>query len=205
MLLISKCEIDKAVKVIKDGGLACFPTETVFGLGCIASKESSFLRIVEVKKRPANKPFTLMCSSIEQALDYIEYNEKIVSLMKKYFPGQLTIITKCKKGIQKHIDLGTNYIGIRIPDDEFVLNLISRVNEPMLVTSANISSFPPALNDKEANDYFKDGIDIIIKGECKSNIPSTIVMFKDGKLTLIREGIIKFKELEDYINGKKEY
>ena len=152
-------EAEKAIDIIKKGGLACFPTETVFGLGCIASKEDSFLRMVKVKNRPVDKPFTLMCSSINQALNYIEYDEVVVRLMEKFFPGQLTIITKCKENIQKHIDLGTKYIGIRIPDDNFVLDLITKVGEPMLVTSANISSFKPALNDEEARYYFNNKVD----------------------------------------------
>ncbi|MDY3994353.1 MAG: hypothetical protein SOY58_01180, partial [Candidatus Onthovivens sp.] len=60
----------------------------------------------------------------------------------------------------------------------------------------------PALNDEEARYYFNNKVDIIIKGECRSNTPSTIVMYKDNKLTLIREGIIKFKELEDFVYGR---
>ena len=72
----------------------------------------------------------------------------------------------------------------------------------MLVTIFNISSFKPALNNKEKKYYFNNKVDIIIKGECRSNTPSTIVMYKDKKLTLIREGIIKFKELEDFVYGR---
>ena len=86
MLLISKCEVEKAIDIIKKGGLACFPTETVFGLGCIASKEESFLRMVKVKNRPVDKPFTLMCSSINQALNYIEYDGINYNQDKLVFP-----------------------------------------------------------------------------------------------------------------------
>ena len=75
MLLISKCEVEKAIDIIKKGGLACFPTETVFGLGCIASKEESFLRMVKVKNRPVDKPFTLMISSLKQVDELVEISD----------------------------------------------------------------------------------------------------------------------------------
>ena len=202
MLIISKCDYKKAVTVLKDGGLVAFPTETVFGLGCLASKEECFNELCKVKNRPADKPFTLMCSSIKQAEPYVEIDEIALKIINNFFPGQLTLILKAKNGLKDYLDLKTGYIGIRIPDDEFVLNMIGEVGEPLLVTSANISGQPVALNDEDALFYFKDKIDVIVKGHGYSNVPSTVVMLKDGKLNVLRQGIITKEQLEEVINEK---
>lgn len=201
MLIISKCDYKLAIDCIKKGGLVAFPTETVFGLGCLASKEEYFNKLCMVKNRPADKPFTLMCSSIEQALPYVEIDETTKKIVDKFFPGQLTLIVKAKENIPHYLDLGTGYIGIRIPADDFVLKMIDEIGEPLLVTSANISGQPVAETDEDALYYFKDKIDVIVKGKGYSKIPSTVVILKDNKLNILRQGIITKEELEEVING----
>lgn len=202
MLIISKCDYKLAVESIKKGGLVAFPTETVFGLGCLASKKEYFEKLCKVKNRPADKPFTLMCSSIDQALPYVVIDETAKKIIDNFFPGQLTLILKAKEGIENYLDLGTGYIGIRIPADDFVLKMIDEIGEPLLVTSANISGQPVAETDEDALFYFKDKIDVIVKGKGYSKIPSTVVMLKDNKLNILRQGIITKEQLEEVLNGK---
>jgi len=204
MLIISKCEIEKAAKILKDGGIVSFPTETVFGLGCICSNYESFKRLCKVKHRPVDKPFTLMCSSDKQVEKFLEISNKAKIIIRRFFPGQLTLILPTKNNVDEQIDLKTGFVGIRIPDDEFVLKLIEMVGEPLLVTSANISGDKPAYNDKEVENYFKDEIDCLVKGESKSNVPSTVIMLKNDQLILLREGIIKLNKIQEVIMEKKE-
>lgn len=196
MRYFKKENIKEISKVLKNGGLVAFPTETVFGLACIASNEYSYERLKKVKRRNPNKPFTIMCSNLEQAKRYIEIDKNSLKIFKKFTPGPLTIVLKAKKNTPFYLDLGTGFIGIRIPDDDFVINLIEEIGEGLLVPSANISSFPPALDSNEVFKYFKDEIDGIVEGECKNKIASTVIKVDGNNVLLLREGIIKLEDIK---------
>ena len=137
-----------------------FPTETVFGLGCISNSEIAFDHLVSVKKRPPNKPFTIMCSSISQVGDIIVITPKIAAIINKFMPGPLTIIVKTKSTVPHYLDLGSGYVGVRIPDSKFVIDMINEVGVPLLVPSCNPSDLAPATSSKEAINYFDGIIDV---------------------------------------------
>lgn len=197
MLNISKSDYKIAADILKNGGIVAFPTETVFGLGCISNSETAFNRLVNVKKRPPNKPFTIMCSSIEQVKDIIEITPKITSVINKFMPGPLTIIVKTKSTVPHYLDLGTGFVGIRIPDSKFVIDMINDVGVPLLVPSCNPSDFAPATSSKEAIQYFDGIIDAVVYAESKTNIPSTVCKIDGEKITILREGPILLKDLEE--------
>ena len=200
--LFSKNEIKEVVEALKNGEIIAFPTETVYGLGVISTSVELFNKLVEVKKRPPNKPFTLMCSSLDQVKDIIELNDVSTKLINKFMPGSITLILKTKKEVPHFLDLGTGFVGVRIPDDKFVLAMIKEVGVPLLVPSANISSFEPAKNDKEALGYFDNLIYGIVKGESTSNVPSTIIKVDGNDISLIREGPIKLNEIMEAIKNE---
>ncbi len=201
MELLEKNEIDlkKAAKYLKSGEIIAFPTETVFGLGVKASSEDCFLKLVKVKNRRPDKPFTLMISNLKMVENIVEINEVSRKIIDKFLPGELTIIMKAKENIPSYYSLNTGFIGIRMPKDDFILKLINEVCEPLLVPSCNPSDLKPALNDKEANIYFHDKIKAIVKGNSISNVPSTVIKVDGEKICLLREGNIKFKDIEEAI------
>ncbi len=114
-------------------------------------------------------------------------------------PGAITLILKTKKEVPSFVDLGTGFVGVRMPDDEFVLKMISKVNSPLLVPSANKSGDAPALNSKTAYEYFKnDNIDIV-EGECNEGLASTIIKIDGDEISLIRKGPISLEEIKEVI------
>lgn len=200
MLNISKDDYKSAAKILKNGGLVAFPTETVYGLGCISNSEEAFNKLVNAKKRPPDKPFTLMCSTFTQVEEYIEITPKIQRIVDKFMPGPLTIVLKTKENVPHYLDLGTGFIGVRIPKADFVLKMINEVGSPLLVPSANISSFPPAKTSLEVINYFKDNIDGVVEentNHLSSNLPSTVVRIDKDKIVLLRLGAISVEELEE--------
>lgn len=201
MELLDKNEIDlkKAANYLKDGEVIAFPTETVFGLGIKASSEKCFLKLVEVKNRRPDKPFTLMISDLNMIENIVEINDISKKIIEKFLPGELTIIMKSKENIPEYYSLNSGFIGIRMPKDDFILRLISEVNEPLFVPSCNPSDLKPATNDKEADFYFHDKIKAIVKGNSISNVPSTVIKVDGDKIILLREGNIKFKDIEEAI------
>ncbi len=189
----------KASEYLLNKEVIAFPTETVFGLGVISNDKECFDKLVKVKNRRPDKPFTLMISSLKQVEDIVEINKTAKKIIDKFLPGELTIILKSKDNINPYYSLNTGFIGIRMPKDDFILKLIDKVNVPLFVPSCNPSDLKPAINDKEAYDYFKNSIKAIIKGNSISNVPSTVIKVDNDKVSLLREGNIKFKDIMEAI------
>ena len=125
MELIKQNELQKAAKILVSGGLIAFPTETVFGLGVVFDNCISYKRLIEVKRRPPDKPFTLMCFDVNEIEHYAEVNEIAKALINAYMPGQFTIILKAKEGLPDYVVSKEGNVGIRISGDENVRKLIS--------------------------------------------------------------------------------
>lgn len=199
MEFLNKAQIDECVEILKEDKALIFPTETVFGIGIKATSESNYERLVEIKKRPPDKPFTLMCSDISQFENLVEINDVTRKIIEHFMPGAITLILKTKKEVPHFIDLGTGFVGVRIPDDEFVLKMISKVGAPLLVPSANKSGETPALNSKVAYEYFKDDDVSIVEGECINGLASTIIKIDGEEISLIRKGPISLEKIKEIV------
>ncbi len=199
MEFLNKAQIDECVEILKEDKALIFPTETVFGIGIKATSESNYERLVEIKKRPPDKPFTLMCSDISQFENLVEINDATRKIIEHFMPGAITLILKTKKEVPHFIDLGTGFVGVRIPDDEFVLKMISKVGAPLLVPSANKSGETPALNSKVAYEYFKDDDVSIVEGECINGLASTIIKIDGEEISLIRKGPISLEKIKEIV------
>ena len=201
MELIKQNELQKAAKILVSGGLIAFPTETVFGLGVVFDNCISYKRLIEVKRRPPDKPFTLMCFDVNEIEHYAEVNEIAKALINAYMPGQFTIILKAKEGLPDYVVSKEGNVGIRISGDENVRKLIKLVGKPLLVPSANKSGEQPLTNSKDVEKVFSNEIDAVIEGESNSNVPSTIVLVDNG-VHILREGIIKESDIKNLLGGK---
>ena len=186
--------IRKSVESIENGGVIIFPTDTVYGIGCNPYDANAVKKIYEIKSREKIKSLPVLASSIEivkQISIIDEFTEKII---KKYWPGPLTLILKLKdKNLKESLNL-EDKIAVRIPNSECTLKLLNKCN--LLVgTSANVSgdsSFTdPQECMKNVNNYdiFVDGGTITSKGE------STIIEIENEKIHVIREGALKKEDI----------
>ena len=186
--------IRKSVEIIKNGGVIIFPTDTVYGIGCNPYDANAVKKIYEIKSREKIKSLPVLASSIEivkQISIIDEFTEKII---KKYWPGPLTLILKLKdKNLKESLNL-EDKIAVRIPNSVCTLKLLNKCN--LLVgTSANVSgdsSFTdPQECMKNVNNYdiFVDGGTITSKGE------STIIEIENEKIHVIREGALKKEDI----------
>ena len=194
MKVFDKNQIKEAATILQKGGLIAFPTETVFGFGVIFNNKQSYDQLILVKRRPPEKPFTLMLSDPNQIKEYAYVDEVAKKLISKYMPGQFTIILKAKENLPSYCVSKEGNVGIRISSDNLVRELIREVGEPLLVPSANKSGEPPLTKSDDVISIFDKEIDGIIIGESVSNIPSTIVLIDNG-VHIIREGLIKKEEI----------
>ena len=192
---------ERVIQEIKNNNVVALPTETVYGLGVIYDSLEAFERLVKVKQRKPDKPFTLMLSCIEDIKNYAYFDENTYRVILKYMPGEITLLLKPKESLYPWVTLNSPYIGIRIAGLLKVGELIKKVGQPMLVTSANISSFPACVDFEQTYETFSSYIPAIIKGETISSIPSTIVKCDEGTITLIRQGRIPFEEIKKTWEG----
>ena len=192
---------ERVIQEIKNNNVVALPTETVYGLGVIYDSLEAFERLVKVKQRKPDKPFTLMLSCIEDIKNYAYFDENTYRVILKYMPVEITLLLKPKESLYPWVTLNSPYIGIRIAGLLKVGELIKKVGQPMLVTSANISSFPACVDFEQTYETFASYIPAIIKGETTSSIPSTIVKCDEGSITLIRQGRIPFEEIKKTWEG----
>ena len=199
MLIIMKVNcndegIRKSVEIIENGGVIIFPTDTVYGIGCNPYDANAVKKIYEIKSRQKIKSLPVLASSIEivkQISIIDEFTEKII---KKYWPGPLTLILKLKdKNLKESLNL-EDKIAVRIPNSVCTLKLLNKCN--LLVgTSANVSGDSSFTDPQECMknvknyDVFVDGGTITSKGE------STIIEIENEKIRIIREGALKKEDI----------
>ena len=193
---------EKMLDVLKEGGIVAFPTDTVYGLAVISSSEEAFDRLVKVKKRTPDKPFTMMCSSLGMAARYAEIDQASIETMKEFFPGEVTALLRARKGVPDWVTLGTPTIGIRVPDDPNIIALIDALGVPLLVPSANISSFPALTAFEEVKKTFEMNVQAIVRGECEKKVASTIIDLSTSIPKLVRTGPVPFDEIEKVYEAK---
>lgn len=188
-----KEDIPKAVQVLKDGLPVIFPTDTVYGIGVIASNNSAIEDLYNLKKRPKDKPFALYFPNFTKVYSYIEFiPDYAKDLAEQYLPGALTMIFNSSLDLPILLVSSSNKIAIRIPDEELTLELLKQLNEPIAGTSANISGEKSALDAISAKNYFPKGIGAIIDGgSSKLKQESTIVDCSGPEPVIIRKGAIQ--------------
>ena len=196
-LICNKEGIEKSSKVLKDGGIIVFPTDTVYGIGCDPYNKNSVERIYQIKGRPKTKPFPILASSIGVVSEIAEIDRDSKKIANKFWPGPLTLILKLKDEKLKESLNIKEKIAIRVPNNSCLLNLLES-SKFLIGTSANRSGEKPFTKSQSCfeslNDYdvFLDGGDIEDKGE------STILEMDKGKAIIHRQGALKEEELKEF-------
>lgn len=191
-------DIDKIVEVINNGGLVITPTDTIYGIMGNALNEDVIRRVFDVKQRPYNKPLLLLMDSFEMVDNYTEeLSEMEKKLVNRFWPGLVTFILKKNNKVSDLITAGNDTVGIRIPDNKDLLEIIRRLKRPVISTSANITGTPVITSTKLLEKDLIDNIDYIYDGGDIDEVSSTIVRVIDNKVNILREGKLS-KEIINY-------
>jgi len=186
--------IKKASQIVNRGGIAIFPTDTVYGIGCDPYNKESVRRIYEIKSRNISKFVPVLTYSKETAAMIVDFDEFTKRIVDKFWPGPLTVILKLTdEKLKKSLNL-KDKIAIRVPDHKCTLELLKKCNF-LVGTSANISGSSSYTNPDEC---FKNvqGYDIFIDGgTITSKAESTIIEIEDEKIKIIREGALTKEEI----------
>ena len=182
----------RAAQIVSAGGVIAFRTDTFYGLGADPFNVSAVSKIRELKGREENKPILLLLSEASLGDRFIaDRSEAFEEVARKFWPGPLTIVGVAVANLPPGITAGTGTVGVRVPADQGVRELVRTCGGALTATSANPSGREPARSAKEVFDYFGDRVDLIIDGgEVIATEPSTIVDVTTSPPRVIRKGAI---------------
>jgi L-threonylcarbamoyladenylate synthase len=190
----------EAARIIANGGLIAFRTDTFYGLGADPLNAAAVAKIRELKGREESKPILLLISDMDQLDRFVgDHSGVFVKKAAAHWPGPLTLVGAARPELPTELTAGTNTIGVRLPDDRNVRALVRACGGALTATSANVSGEPPARTAKEVEDYFPN-IDLIIDGgEVSATEPSTVLDLSNAQPRLVREGAITRAALGDLL------
>lgn len=192
-------DINYLTNILENGGIAIIPTDTIYGLIGDATNEKVIKKIYKIKHREKTKPLLILISNIEMLNNYVENISNLErKIIAKFWPGPLTIIFNNKKNLSASLTSGKNEIAIRMPNNKSLLELINKLNKPLIATSANISNKKTITSIDLLEDNIKNDIDYIYDGGYLEDIPSTIIRVLDNKVEFVRAGLLT-KNIKDYL------
>lgn len=197
--------LKKIVRVIDDGGVVAFPTETVYALAADAGNPEAVERIYEVKRRVNDKPLPVLVGDIYQAKRIVEFDDRAKKLALMLFPGPITIVLKTKihSNLAKNVNQEIGTAGIRMPNSIPALKILQAVGRPLVGTSANVSNAKSAVDAYQVLAEFDNKIDILVdKGATEIGIASTIVDLTADDIKILREGAIPSQKILDILSMK---
>lgn len=194
-------QLEEAAKILKQGGLVAFPTETVYGLGADALNEKAVMQIFEAKGRPADNPLIVHVDSKESCRKLVKsIPEKAVILMDKLWPGPLTLIMERKEIVPDVTTGGLDTVAIRMPENKVALELIRSAGVPVAAPSANVSGRPSPTTAEHVLCDLSGKIDAIIDGgEVSIGVESTVIDMTTDVPVILRPGKVSREDLEVYI------
>ncbi len=187
-------EITKAIDVLNNGGIVIFPTDTAFGIGCRIDDSKAVSRLFKIRRRPENKAVPVLVNSINMTREYVEeIPQDVENLMKKYWPGALTIILRCNRvRVPALVRGGGETLGVRIPNNKITQKIISKVGVPILGPSANFSGCKTPYSFEELDRKLIDLVDFVVRGETSGGeMVSTVIDCSVKPWSLVRGGAIK--------------
>lgn len=184
-------EISRVVRVLRDGGIIIYPTDTVYGLGCDITNQKAVEKIIRLKGIKAKDAhFSFICSDLSHIADFAKVSNPAFKLMKKNLPGPFTFILPGLNRVPDYFISKRKTVGIRIPDNSIPIEIVKELGNPIMTTSIK--------DDDEVVEYTTDPeliheryqtiVDIVIDGGYGYNTPSTIVDCTNEEYEIIREG-----------------
>ncbi len=182
-------------EILKNGGVIAYVTDTVWGLGCLPNNEKAVKKIYDIKHRDGKKPLILMSNEFYNLFDYLKQPipKEAQKLIKKFFPGALTLVLEKSDKTPDYITSNMNTVGVRIPDNKVFQKICENIDGHILATtSANLSGEPAALTYDEAMNYIGDKVDLVIPdfGYLAKGKASTVAGFKNDEIIIFRQGEI---------------
>jgi len=186
-------EIERVVEILREGGVIIYPTDTVYGIGCDITKGKAIDRIVQIKRiNPEKTRLSFIVHDLSHLSDFTKpIDNQIYKLMKRNLPGPFTFILEANNNVPKILKSKKKTVGIRIPDNSIIREIVRVLGNPILTTSVHSGdqildyTTDPELIHEEMGHL----VDLVIDGGFGNNIPSTVVDCTGPEITIVREGL----------------
>ena len=180
--------INKAIKVIKDGGVIIYPTDTVYGIGCDIFNKQALDRVKEIKINPDIKLLSFICSDLKDISKYAKVSDYAYKTMRHLLPGPYTFILPAAKLVPKKLWSKRKTVGIRIPDHKVALKIVEGLGNPIISTSATTRKGELLINPYEIKSVFEFQVDLMLASGNLSGNPSSVIDLSDEEPIIVREG-----------------
>jgi tRNA threonylcarbamoyl adenosine modification protein (Sua5/YciO/YrdC/YwlC family) len=187
-------KIAHAAQILERGGVALYPTDTVYALGCVLDDKKAVERIRRLKQMDDKQPLAMICADLSNIAKYAIVSDFGYRLMRRILPGPYTIVLTATREVPKLLLDKRRTIGIRVPASPICEALVRALGKPLLTTSAvpagNGEATPaPVMDVAEGKEAWPHGLDVTIDGGLLPNEPSTVISLIDDELEVIREGL----------------
>lgn len=180
--------LERIAEVLQRDGVIAYPTDTLYGLGCLVSRKKAVDRIQAMKGRDPKKPMSILCADMEMLCRYTRHlDTPTFRILKQMFPGPYTAILPCSHEVPRHLQ-NKQTVGLRIPDHAFCRAITRLVGEPIITTSCNTAGEPPLETSWEIEEALGHNLDLIIDCGDPAGQASTIIDLSSDEPTLLRMG-----------------
>jgi len=181
--------IQKAVAILRDGGIIAYPTDTFYGIGCDITQKKSVEKIYQMKQRTKAKPFSFICSDLKNISYYAKVSNYAYKTMKRLLPGPYTFILEGSRPLPKIMVSKRKTAGIRVPDHRICLELVRELGNPIISTTAT-SPDKTVLDDPSfIAEHYRQQVEAVIDGGPVPSRPSSVISLINDEPEIIREGL----------------
>lgn len=180
--------INKAVEVLKNGGVIIYPTDTVYGFGCDIFNKDALERIYDIKNETGTKLFSFMCPDLKDISKYAKVSDYAYKTMKKLLPGPYTFVLPAAREVPKKLWSKRKTVGIRVPDHQIALSLAKELGNPIISTSVTSRKGDLLYDPYEIKTIFDFSVDLMLSSGALNGKPSSIIDLSGSEPEIIREG-----------------
>jgi len=181
--------INKAIDILKSGGIIAYPTDTIYGIGCDIMNKKAIEAVYRLKGRDQNKPFSFICSDLTNISDYAKVSNYAYKTMKRLLPGPYTFILEGSRQVPKIMLTKRKTAGIRVPDHNICLDLVKGLGNPIISTSATSPDGAIITDASLIHDLFGNQVDLVIDGGPVPGKPSSVISLIDDEPEVMRTGL----------------
>lgn len=180
--------INKAINILKEGGVIIYPTDTVYGIGCDIFNKEALDRVKQIKSNPDIKLLSFICHDLKDISKYAKVSDYAYKTMKKLLPGPYTFILPAAKNVPKKLWSKRKTVGIRIPDHPVALKIVEGLGNPIVSTSTTTRKGELLVDPMEIKSVFDFQVDLMLASGNLSGNPSTVIDLSDEEPVIVREG-----------------
>jgi len=180
--------VERAAKVLEDGGLLAYPTDTYYGLGCDLNSKKGIDRLYGIKGRDRKKPLAFLCPDLSDVSKYAKVTNFQYRTMRQLTPGPFTFVLEATRLVPTIMQTKQSQVGIRVPETPLMLAIAAKLGRPIVTTSATDEDGEPLIDARDIKEAVGNRLDLILDGGVQENQPSTVVSLLNDQIEILRQG-----------------